>query len=197
MKTYKEFLLEASKSKVDEDMSAVRAVKKGKDTWETNALKIVRKGKDKWDVFRKFGSAGTKSGTYREYTRSMPVKIGITYEELLAYVKKVTTKPLVGVTENKMLEARKSKYDYQIHHSGPAGYSSAVNTAKEVARKRGYEVDEDDWFNKVSTGPRKPSEGKTNSFKVLLTKNGKPVRNMLVFQVYGMKNSYELTAYIS
>jgi len=96
-----------------------------------------------------------------------------------------------------LLEARKSKYDYQIHNSGPAGYSSAVNTAKEVARKRGYEVDEDDWFNKVSTGPRKPSEGKTNSFKVLLTKNGKPVRNMLVFQVYGMKNSYELTAYIS
>jgi hypothetical protein len=96
-----------------------------------------------------------------------------------------------------LLEARKRVQNYQVFHAGPAGYSSAVNTAKEVARKRGYEVDEDDWFNKVSTGPRKPSEGKTNSFKVLLTKNGKSVRNMLVFQVYGMKNSYELTAYVS
>lgn len=89
---------------------------------------------------------------------------------------------------------RKSKKDYVIYHNS---YSDAVAEAIALAQRQGYEVDEDDYFNKVSTGPRKPSEGKTNSIKLLLTKNGKPVRNMLVFQVYGMKRQYELTAYVS
>jgi hypothetical protein len=45
-------------------------------------------------------------------------------------------------------------------------------------------------------GPRKPSEGKTNSFSIQLSKDGKLQRKQLHIQVYGMKNSYELNAYI-
>jgi hypothetical protein len=45
-------------------------------------------------------------------------------------------------------------------------------------------------------GPRKPSEGKTNKFHLSLRKDFKPQKKMLHIQVYGMKNSYELNAYI-
>ena len=93
-----------------------------------------------------------------------------------------------------MAEARRSKSDYRIYHRL---YSDAVAEALSLAKRKGYEVDENDIFTKVTTGPRKPSEGRTNSFKFDLTKGGKPVKHMLVFQIYGMKNQYELTAYIS
>jgi hypothetical protein len=84
--------------------------------------------------------------------------------------------------------------NYLIHHDS---YTSAVQAARDMAEKKGFEIDEDDWFNQVTTGPGRPREGRTVSHKVDLLKNGKPVRKMLVFQVYGMKRSYELTAYIS
>ncbi len=45
-------------------------------------------------------------------------------------------------------------------------------------------------------GPKKPSEGKTNKFSIELSKDGKPSRKQLHIQVYGMRNSYELNAYI-
>lgn len=93
--------------------------------------------------------------------------------------------------KTKLVEA--SKYD--VYHTT---YSSAVDTAIELAKKQGYEVDMDDVWDKVSTGPRKPSEGKTNTFNITLKKNGKEVKNRrLNFQVYGMGSKYELNAYIS
>jgi hypothetical protein len=46
-------------------------------------------------------------------------------------------------------------------------------------------------------GPKKPSEGKTNSFSIELFKDGKEQKKMLHIQIYGMKNKYELNAYIN
>jgi polyhydroxyalkanoate synthesis regulator phasin len=86
------------------------------------------------------------------------------------------------------------KSDYQIYHKD---YSSAVQHALSVAKKKGYEVDMDDYERKVAFGPKKPSSGKTNSFSIKLTKNGKPVRQALQMQVYNMDNKkYELNMYI-
>lgn len=101
-----------------------------------------------------------------------------------------------------MGEARKGKKDYEIYHRM---YSDAVGEAIDLANRQGFEVVADDLHNSVTTGPRKPSPGKTNSFKLELTKNGKSVRRMLVFQIYGLENGgkningnhYELTAYVS
>jgi hypothetical protein len=45
-------------------------------------------------------------------------------------------------------------------------------------------------------GPKKPSEGKTNRFSIELSKDGKPSRKLLHIQVYGMRDTYELNAYI-
>jgi len=76
-------------------------------------------------------------------------------------------------------------------------YSGAVQSAIQDAESRGYEVDMDDVWNKISTGPKKPSVGKTNSAVIGLIKNGKPQRKSLSISVYGMKNGYELTHYIA
>jgi len=85
------------------------------------------------------------------------------------------------------------KNDYDIYHKS---YSSAVQHALDQVKKRGYEIDMDDYQNKVATGPRKPSIGKTNSFSIDLTKAGKPVKNKLHMQVYGMEGGkYELNMY--
>jgi hypothetical protein len=86
------------------------------------------------------------------------------------------------------------KSDYEVYHKD---YSGAVQTAIKQAEKRGYEVDMDDWHDKVATGPKKPSSGKTNSFSINLMKDGKPSKKKLQMQVYNMDNQkYELNMYI-
>jgi len=83
---------------------------------------------------------------------------------------------------------------YPIYHKT---YSGAVQAAVAMANKEGYDVDEDDWFDKVSAGPKKPSSGKTNILSVELLKGGKPTRKKLQIQVYNMDNkNYELNTYI-
>jgi len=87
-----------------------------------------------------------------------------------------------------------AKTDYEVYHKD---YSGAVQAAIKQAEKRGYEVDMDDWHDKVATGPKKPSSGKTNSFSVNLMKDGKPSKKKLQMQVYNMDNhKYELNMYI-
>ena len=95
--------------------------------------------------------------------------------------------------EEEMNEAAKKPSPY--HDS----YSSAIQTAVSHAKKRGYEVDADDYHAKVSSGPRKPSEGKTVSHNIKLTKDGKPTKKGLAIQVYnkGGDTPFELNHYIS
>jgi hypothetical protein len=91
-------------------------------------------------------------------------------------------------------ETVNEKSDYEVYHKD---YSGAVQTAIKQAEKRGYEVDMDDWHDKVATGPKKPSAGKTNSFSVKLKKDGKESKKALHLQVYNMDNhKYELNMYI-
>jgi len=86
-----------------------------------------------------------------------------------------------------------AKSDYEVYHKS---YTSAIEAAREYAEKKGYEINNDDAFTKIGMGPRKPSEGKTNRFSIELSKDGKVQRKKLQIQVYGMRNSYELNAYI-
>ena len=82
---------------------------------------------------------------------------------------------------------------YKLYHST---FSAAVQEAIAVAKKQGFDVDEDDWSNKVATGPKKPSKDKTNSYSIKLLKGGKPVRKILQIQVYNMGAKYELNCYV-
>jgi hypothetical protein len=86
------------------------------------------------------------------------------------------------------------KISYETYHNS---YTSAVTEAKEYAERRGYEINDEDSFRKIGMGPKKPSEGKTNRFSIELFKDGKEQKKMLHIQIYGMKNKYELNAYIN
>ena len=79
-------------------------------------------------------------------------------------------------------------------------YSSAISHAIDQAKKKGYEVDEDDVFREITTGQGKPGRGKTVRHTLKLTKGGKPQRKALQIQVYNRetaKNPFELNSYIS
>lgn len=81
-------------------------------------------------------------------------------------------------------------------------FADAAQFARDFAEKKGYDVDEDEWFSEVATGGRytrsRPSKGKSHRFTIGLLKNGKPQRKALHFQVYGMDSgNYELNVYIS
>ena len=83
--------------------------------------------------------------------------------------------------------------NYKLYHNT---FSGAVQEAIAVAKKKGFDINEDDWHDKVATGPRKPSKDKTNSYSIKLMKKGKPVRQMLQIQVYNMGAKYELNTYV-
>jgi hypothetical protein len=76
-------------------------------------------------------------------------------------------------------------------------YTSAVQFAKNEANKKGFEVCENDWFNQVTTGMGKPSDGETTRHSIRLFKGDKEQRKTLNIQVYGMTTSFELNFYIS
>ena len=84
-------------------------------------------------------------------------------------------------------EVRKS--DYQLYHKD---FSSAMQHAYAVAKKRGYTVDPQEIDSKVATGPRKPSSGKTNRYIL-----GTDKKQNLHVQVANLDNKrYELNMYI-
>jgi hypothetical protein len=92
-------------------------------------------------------------------------------------------------------EFRQALNEAQLYHNS---FSAAVQHAMKQVQKKGYEIDEDDWQRKVASGPSKPSAGKTNRYTVDLMKNGKPVKQKLQMQVYGMDSGkYELNMYVS
>jgi hypothetical protein len=84
-------------------------------------------------------------------------------------------------------EARKS--DYELYHKD---FSSAMQHAYDVAKKRGYTVDPKEIDDKVATGPRKPSNGKSNRYIL-----GTDKKQHLHVQVANLDNKrYELNMYI-
>ncbi len=90
---------------------------------------------------------------------------------------------------------KESTSPYPVYHGS---FSSAVGSALEYAKSLGYDVSEDEWFAKVSTGNKKPDDGVTNRYSLALTKGGVPVKNKnLNMQVYGMHTGYELNCYVA
>jgi len=79
-------------------------------------------------------------------------------------------------------------------------FSRAVQTAREEVEKRGYIIDEDDWWNEVSVGPGRPKDGETRRMSIGLWKNDKLSKKGLHIQVYNrgikFKYNYELNFYV-
>jgi|TARA_B100001094_G_scaffold331617_1_gene400600 hypothetical protein len=83
-------------------------------------------------------------------------------------------------------------HDYPLYHKT---YSGAMGAAYAFAKKKGFTVSTDDIDSKVAMGPKKPSNGKTNSFTLGL--DGEK-RKMLAVQVTNLDNKrYELNTYIT
>ena len=87
----------------------------------------------------------------------------------------------------------KSSTGYELYHRD---FSSAMKHAYDFAKKKfGIEIDKSEIDDKVATGPRKPSSGKTNSYRLMgKDKNGKT--KGVQIQVANLDNKkYELNMY--
>lgn len=96
-------------------------------------------------------------------------------------------KSLAGINE--------AKNDYEIYHKT---YTDAIKEAENFCNKQGFYWNKDESFAKIGSGPRKPSEGKTNRFALeLFTKEGSKAGKAVHIQVYGMEDRYELNTYLT
>ncbi len=92
--------------------------------------------------------------------------------------------------ESFSIKEAKSSTGYELYHKD---FSSAMAHAYEFAKKKyRIEVDPKSIDDEVATGPKKPSKGETNSYR-LLGKDGKKAFHV---QVHGMDSGkYELNMY--
>ena len=98
-----------------------------------------------------------------------------------------TAKPMADMSN---INSAKSATGYELYHKD---FSGAMQHAYKFAKSKGYTVDPKEIDNKVATGPKRPSKGKTN--KYILGTNKK--QNVHI-QVYNMNDKrYELNMYIS
>jgi len=98
-------------------------------------------------------------------------------------------KPMADMSNRNNLNAAKSATGYEIYHKD---FSSAMQHAYKFAKSKGVTVDPNEIDNKVASGPKKPSNGKTNSYTLDTDKKQK-----VHIQVYNTGNKYELNMYIS
>ena len=97
-------------------------------------------------------------------------------------------------TFKEFLSLQEAKDSYQINHPT---YSSAISTALEFAKAKGFDMDPDEVFTQTGILNKKPKEGQTTRVSIPLTKNGKVQKKALQIQVYGKENgNFELNAYI-
>jgi hypothetical protein len=85
------------------------------------------------------------------------------------------------------LEEKKSSTGYELYHKT---FSDAMQHAYDYAKKKGHIVDPKEIDDKVATGPKKPSKGKTNRYSL------KAGRKKVEIQVFNMGKKYELNMYI-
>ena len=92
----------------------------------------------------------------------------------------------------KELKEAKSGTGYELHHKTLGG---AIDTAISHAKKQyGIEITDDERMDQVGMGPRKPANGKTNSYRLMGSDKSGKERGIQV-QVYNMGNKYELNMY--
>jgi len=88
------------------------------------------------------------------------------------------------------INSAKSATGYELYHKT---FSGAMQHAYAAAKKMGYVVNPKEIDSKVSTGPSKPSSGKTNSYVL-----GTNKKQSLHVQVANLDNKrYELNMYVS
>lgn len=86
--------------------------------------------------------------------------------------------------------------DYKVYHDT---FTGVVDEVIGNLGKQGLYMAEDDVWNKISVGPGKPKDGRTDRYSMpLYDADGKPAGKATHFQVYDMGNGkYELNLYTS
>ena len=125
-----------------------------------------------------------------EFPEWMQNKLSGTHEKMKSLHANIDHGNVQDQKEEVELEEGKSSTGYELYHKD---FSSAMKHAYDFAKKKfGIEVDPKEIDDKVASGPRKPSKGKTNSYRLL----GKDGKKAIQVQVYGMDNGkYELNMY--
>ena len=105
----------------------------------------------------------------------------------------VTTEEIFNKILEDRLEEAKSSTGYELYHKD---FSSAMQHAYNFAKKKfGIEIDPEEIDDKVAMGPRKPSNGKTNSYRLMGTDERGKSRGVQI-QVANLDNKrYELNMY--
>ena len=80
--------------------------------------------------------------------------------------------------------------------------TDAVQYAKLESEKKGFEINQQDWYTKINLGGiysrLRPNEGESRTFIIGLIKNGKEQKKCLSITLYGMQSGkIELTFYIN
>lgn len=153
-----------------------------------------KKGKKEGEEFAKFLQKALKASSFSVMPYRGDDMVSIEIKEHIELSEKMQRYVDACGKDFTTYSLKEGKKDYEIHHKT---FTSAVEEVEKFAEKNGYEIDSDEMFNKVGSGPKKPSVGKTNEYHLALMKNGKEDKKKLHFQVYGMKTQYELTMYIS
>lgn len=168
-----------------------------------NYIKKTMKEDTELDEDKKYHYYNLDRGVYRlqkdnngkivgkMHDRQKEMKAGFpNADEVLSNTKQAAVKvaKLNKMNEETELDEKKGS-DYELYHKT---FSGAMQHAYAVAKKRGYTVDKNDIDNKVASGPRKPSSGKTNRYIL-----GTDKKQNLHVQVANLDNKrFELNMYI-
>ena len=149
------------------------------------------------------------TGTRPEAVEDFVSKHGLNITKLLKFVEKgklpermAIVSALAGRPGNPVQKKIIKQFSESINEDYYKSASDAADAARKYAEKKGFEIDEDDWQTQIAMGGKhnrlRPGVGKTHSFSVGLTKNGKPQRKALNISLYGMDSGkFELTSYIN
>jgi hypothetical protein len=149
------------------------------------------------------------TGTRPEAVEDFVSKHGLNITKLLKFVEKgklpermAIVSALAGRPGNPVQKKIIKQFSESINEDYYKSASDAADAARKDAEKKGFEIDEDDWQTQIAMGGKhnrlRPGVGKTHSFSVGLTKNGKPQRKALNISLYGMDSGkFELTSYIN
>src|SRR6056300_934678 len=149
------------------------------------------------------------TGTRPEAVEDFVSKHGLNITKLLKFVEKgklpermAIVSALAGRPGNPVQKKIIKQFSESINEDYYKSASDAADAARKYAEKKGFEIDEDDWQTQIAMGGKhnrlRPGVGKTHSFSVGLTKNGKPQRKALNISLYGMDSGkFELTTYIN
>ena len=142
------------------------------------------------EVINELQSTGLMTHLIDYVNSEVGIPDSVSEEELVPYVLE-TVMDCLDVYLN---EGRRQGSEYELYHDT---YSNAINTAFEYHESSGLTVSEDDRWDYIAVGSKRPKPGDTTRLQVPATdQNGK--RYKIFIQVYNRdqdRNTYELNTY--